>query len=302
LVHGKQIRVFLTDGSPSGIRFAELVNWTGQGFACPAGLLTKLGEWPETQRPGVYVLLGVDENGEDLAYIGESENVAHRLLSHVKNGTLEEIIEVFFFTSKDNNLTKGHIAYLERQLLLRAAKTQRFPLKNHVSPAEKALSRPELATMEEFLDNLYLVAESLGYNIFASNLKAETLGSRSELYFFATESGLKAQAMATDEGFMVKAGSTAKAGDCSSSLGPGYKLLRDELLKNGVLVDDPVGQSLVFRQDYQFRSSTAAVCVIAAQQRSGPLNWRRADGTLLKDAEEAQAAAAEKQLLDETAD
>ena len=36
---GKTIRIYLADGTATGIRHAELVNWTGQAIVCPRGRL-----------------------------------------------------------------------------------------------------------------------------------------------------------------------------------------------------------------------------------------------------------------------
>lgn len=293
--HGKQIRLFLMDGSPSGMRYA--VNWTGQVFACPSGFFGKLKDWTETQRPGVYVLLGVDAQGEDIAYIGESENVAQRLLTHVLQGTLEEIVEAFFFTSKDDNLTKSHINYLEKQLIVRASTTNRYPLKNDVLPTDKTLSKPELATMKEFLDNVLLVAESLGYNVFASNTNVDQNLSSVTLYAYETETGLTAQGWPDQEGFVVKAGSKAKTGIAATSLGAGYNALRQELVKTGVLINDPTADALIFSQDYLFRSSTAAISIVVGYQKSGPSTWRRSDGKLLEHVEADEAGNEVDQLV-----
>jgi hypothetical protein len=53
---GKSIRVFLADSTVAGIRFAEVVNWTGQAIACPRSRLGELMTWPEVAKPGVYFL------------------------------------------------------------------------------------------------------------------------------------------------------------------------------------------------------------------------------------------------------
>ena len=53
---GKSIRVYLADATVAGIRYAELVNWTGQAIACPRNRLGELSSWPEAGKPGVYVL------------------------------------------------------------------------------------------------------------------------------------------------------------------------------------------------------------------------------------------------------
>ncbi|MEI7836171.1 MAG: GIY-YIG nuclease family protein, partial [Planctomycetota bacterium] len=164
--HGKQIRLFLTDGSAGGIRYAELMNWTGQAFSCPKALFAKLKDWSETRRPGVYVLVGLNGDGKDAVYIGESENVLKRLLWHLRKSTLDDIVEAFFFTSKDDNLTKGHTTHLEQRLVKRAEEAKQYVVEYGREPSKKTLSKPETETMEEFLDHLYLVSAALGFTVF----------------------------------------------------------------------------------------------------------------------------------------
>ena len=48
---GKSVRIYLADGTPTGIRHAELVNWTGQAIVCPRTRLGELSAWEETARP-----------------------------------------------------------------------------------------------------------------------------------------------------------------------------------------------------------------------------------------------------------
>ena len=108
---GKSIRIYLADGTVTGIRHAELVNWTGQAIACPRNRIGELSGWDESKRPGVYFLFGYDDVvGQPIAYIGEAENVLYRLQSHVMNKDFWN--EVVFFTYKDKNLTKAHVKYL----------------------------------------------------------------------------------------------------------------------------------------------------------------------------------------------
>lgn len=58
MIHGKQLRLFLPDGTPSGPRYYELVNWTGQALQIPLNRIKDLisGDWPEFQSPGVYLV------------------------------------------------------------------------------------------------------------------------------------------------------------------------------------------------------------------------------------------------------
>ena len=80
---GKSIRVYLADGIATGIKHAEIVNWTGQAISCPRKRIAELKDWSESRLPGVYFLVGEDvEHDIPLVYIGESENVHERLSTH----------------------------------------------------------------------------------------------------------------------------------------------------------------------------------------------------------------------------
>lgn len=130
----KSIRIFLDTGSVTGLRHAELVNWTGQAIACPRTQVKSLANWSESRRPGVYSLFGDDpETAELSAYIGEAENVYERLQNHLANKDFWN--EVIFFTSKDDNLTKAHVKYLESKLVQVASAAGRHPLMNGNQPA-----------------------------------------------------------------------------------------------------------------------------------------------------------------------
>ena len=57
---GRQIRIFLVDGTPGGLLTAEIMNWTGHIVAAPRSDLASLLQREETSRTGVYVLVGDD--------------------------------------------------------------------------------------------------------------------------------------------------------------------------------------------------------------------------------------------------
>jgi hypothetical protein len=262
----KQLRVFLTSGDAKGIRYAELVNWTGQAFSSPRNLWGDLKEWSaETERPGVYILFGLNADGESLAYIGESENVRGRLLTHQGNPPMDELQEVVFFTSKDDNLSKGHVVFLEHMLYQRAMEAKQIRVKAGKAPSAKALSKPERATMEEFLENVYLVTSALGYDLFEMP-SAPSKGS--QVFGFSMGKGVQARGVRVADGFMVRKGS---CGVVETSTSFAYETLRKRLLDTGAIVAK--GEAIEFMQDYTFTSSSLAAAVLAGTSRSGPMSW-----------------------------
>ena len=80
--------------------------------------------------------------------------------------------------------------------------------------------------------------------------------------------------------FLVKKGSTANIA-LAKSLRPAIRELRQKLLDEGVLVNQ--GDVYSFVHEYQFKSPSAAACVIAGNPRSGMDAWRDLQGRSLKE-------------------
>ena len=109
------IKLFLVHGSPNGLRTAELSNWSGKAVSAPKTEIPELLKREELGSPGFYILTGIDpDSGDKAIYIGEAENVSNRLKGHVSKDFWNSVT---VFVSKDENLTKAHIRYLEGKLI-----------------------------------------------------------------------------------------------------------------------------------------------------------------------------------------
>jgi hypothetical protein len=289
----------MADGTVTGIRHAEIVNWTGQGIACPRKKVPELSDWEESHLPGVYFLFGQGDSEKPLAYIGEAENVFKRLQNHITNKEFWN--EVIFFTNKDENLTKAHVKFLESKLILKAFAAGRYDLENGNNPNESLLPRADRDAMEEFLDHARLILGALGHKIlepltilYSQGLSAqinsqveqtntvESDSSNSQL--FMRYKKISAQAVQTDEGIVVLKKSEAYV-KINENLGIGYKKLKEKLIQNGILVEK--GIHLVFMNDYLFNSPSAAAAVIAGQPMNGRTSWKTKSGKTLKEVEES---------------
>jgi hypothetical protein len=80
--------------------------------------------------------------------------------------------------------------------------------------------------------------------------------------------------------FLVTKGSTANIAQ-AKSLRPAIRELRQKLVDDGVLVIE--GNIYTFTCEYQFKSPSAAACVIAGNPRSGMDAWRDLKGRSLKE-------------------
>lgn len=298
MAHGRSIRIYLADGSASGIRHAEVVNWTGQAIVAPRTRVAELKDWEECQRPGVYFLMGDDPDGSrPLVYVGEAENVFDRLKQHVKDEKKDFFDQVLLLTSKDANLTKAHVKYLESRIVELVRVVDRVTLFNANTPPRPSLPRPDMAAMEEFLGPARLLMAALGFYALQPLSKASTKDQAGEtgtsdgpsgplsstvLHLKIVKRGVKATGLSTDEGFVVEKDSIGCA-TLRKTLSKGWVAYRQELIEDGSVVVD--GSKIRFQRDVLFRSSSAAASVVAGGVWGGRTGWKDASGTTLADLE-----------------
>ncbi|MGH9428545.1 MAG: GIY-YIG nuclease family protein [Terriglobia bacterium] len=123
------IKLFLVHGDAKRLRTAELSNWTGKAVAGPRSELDGVLARDEAAKSGVYFLSGTDsESGKPAVYVGEAESIRDRLRGHLDKDFWNHVL---FFISKDENLTKAHVRYLEGRLIERAKSAGRAQVGNH---------------------------------------------------------------------------------------------------------------------------------------------------------------------------
>ncbi len=119
IMNSATIKLFLPRGDAKSLRTAEISNWTGKAIAAPRTELEELLQREELDKAGIYILTGLFDplSGSPFAYIGEAEVIRERLKQHRSK---EFWISAIVFVSKDENLTKAHVRYLESRLLAEA--------------------------------------------------------------------------------------------------------------------------------------------------------------------------------------
>lgn len=282
---GVTIRLFLVEGVPDGLWTVEKSNWTGVGLMCPRGSYPKARVREELARPGVYVLVGPSDQiaGRSRIYVGEADVLSKRLDQHVKDKGFWT--RAIVFTSKDQNLNKAHVRYLESQLVRRAQDVERVEVENSTIPAAPSLSESEAAEMDAFLDEMLSIYPVLDLRAFDRIER----GAPSAVRLFAKGPNAKAEGEATSDGFVVYAGSVARAREVPSAT-PFVTGLRGLLSAEGVL--EPHGPlSLRFTRDYLFSSPSAAASAVLARNANGRTEWKNGQGQTLHEIEAASVAA-----------
>ena len=142
------IRIFLPDGVRDGLRLVEKSNWSGLGIVCPRSLLGESKSRAEFLRTGVYVLVGESEtSGLPTVYVGESDSIRPRLEQHASKKDFWTAVT--FFVSKDDNLNRAHVQYLESRLVGLASEAKRCVLDNGNVPAPPSLSEADRADADQ---------------------------------------------------------------------------------------------------------------------------------------------------------
>lgn len=304
MTFGKSIRLYLKDGTVTGLKFGEIVNHTIQAISCPRRRLSELSEYTESKRPGVYFLFGIDEvSGEPKVYIGEAENVYDRIQKHFSSKDFWN--EVILFINKDENLTKSHVKYLESRLLDISKKIGRYALDNWNQQQLPSLPPPDRDAMEEYLIYAKMLLGILGHKLLEdinvhnniNSLSSESINTPAQIVdanlnsqsdiFHLNMSGLTAKAVLTDEGIVVLKNSEA-ALEFKPSLSFANRELREKLENNGSLKSN--GNKFIFEKDTLFDSPSQAGAIIVGYSINGPANWKNADVKSIKDIEQEKVS------------
>lgn len=269
------IKIFLAKGSSSSLRTAEISNWSGKAIACSRKELEELAKREEAARPGVYFLIGNDlETGEPSVYVGEAEEVAKRLKQHLSKEFWNQVVA---FVSKDENLTKAHIKYLEGKLIAIGLEAGKGVIHNNQSSGAR-LPESDQAEMDIFLDRMLRLLPVMGTALFQlPSVSKKTIAEK----LICKIKGLVAYGNRTDNGFIVYKGSEAVLKDRASSVRA--KARREVLIEKGVLVVK--NGRLIFTKDYEFTSPSLAAATIHGGAANGLTAWKTKDGKKLKDVE-----------------
>lgn len=276
------VKIFLVHGDPDSVRTAEISNWTGKAVAGPRSQLDALLQREEANHPGVYFLTGVNpETGRYRVYIGEAEVIKARVKNHLSRDFWKTLT---FFVSKDENLTKAHIKYLEGKLIDEARLIGRYEVEQNSSGSH--LPESDAADMDVFYMRMAQLLPVLGHDFLKPISKTKPNEQADEMLYCEIKN-VKAKGQQTENGFVVLKGSEAVLEERPSTQKYPYAAnLRSQLLREGVMrrIDD----KLIFEQDYEFSSPSAAASVIHGGQANGLQSWKDSMGVSLKQREEEE--------------
>jgi predicted type IV restriction endonuclease len=269
------VKIFLAEGNPTGLRVLELFNWNGRGVIIPRDRIEASLSREDLITQGVYLLIGESEDGDGMIYIGESENLKDRVRSHNKTKDFWDTAICFF--SKDGNLNKAHVKYLEELLIAESVEAGRMKIENGNQPSRTRLSESDEAEVLIFAENIKLILSTVGYTFLKKPTEYE---SEDKEVFLCKGPDAEAKGFYSSEGLVVLQGSVARK-EIAESAKDRHLKMRPTLLADGSLKDNDE-KSYIFTKDVVFSSPSNAAQNVLARNANGWIEWKReSDGKTL---------------------
>ena len=169
-------------------------------FMIPRSNLAYLHEQEKLHKPAFYILIGEDEATKPQAYIGETENFKERVKDHDSKKAFWQ--KALVFVSKDEDMTKADVQYLEYCAIAEAKQSNSFVLnENKQIPKAPNLPEHQRDAMDEFFEDIKFLASFIGCGIF------EISQPKEEHLFYTKARGCNAKGFYNSAGFTVLKGS-----------------------------------------------------------------------------------------------
>jgi predicted GIY-YIG superfamily endonuclease len=259
-------------------------NWNGKSIKIPHIEVASCNR-DDIAQAGIYFLFCKEDDGSDAVYIGEAENVKERLMQHLRDYQSEK--ETYYWNTAvifiGRDLNKSLIRYLENRFVEIARGSKRYIVLTKNTYRNTVMKESQIAVMEEFVDNVKVVINTLGYKVFEPLVQTDSPATQidDEKLFISTGSA-NAIGKVTTEGFVVFEGATVSDKTAAKSLSEGVRKLRQKYFDDGKV------KNLVTTEDILFSSSSAAAAFLLGYSVSGPATWKTKDGRTLKDIEDSQ--------------
>lgn len=283
MAYGKSIELFLANGTADSLIIAELSNWNGKAIKIPRIEVSTCNR-DDFAQAGVYFLFCKEEDDSDSVYIGEAENVKERLVQHIRDYQTEK--EKYYWNTAivfiGRDLNKALIRYLENRIVEIARNCHRYTVLTKNTYKNTVMKESQAAAMEEFIDNVKILINALGYKVLEPLLHSEATDSAvvDDVLLYISKGIAVATGKVTSEGFVVLKGATINEKMSVKSLGSGVVKLREKYLADGKV------ENLTTTEDILFSSSSAAADFILGYSVSGPKTWTDKTGRSLKEIED----------------
>ena len=262
------ITSFYMNGSIDGPRFIQTGFSKLKLFVIPRKHLDVISKYKELDAPCFYILTGVN-NDEPTAYIGHAKSFKNRIITH--NQQKEFWKTAFAFASNDSvSLTSTDVQYFEFMAIEDAKKgNMKIVLDNKNKPHKPAIDEAREATMLRVYDEIKMLAEFAGCNVFNRTESTDDILDSNDL-FFAKSKGVTAKGLynpSTKE-FVVLKGSEIVLETVDS-----YKNKEQREIKIKESTTKKDGK-LILTADMKFTSPSGASSFVLGRPSNGWEDWK----------------------------
>lgn len=291
------IKLFVIE-SKKNLKTVDLANWVGKVFIGNRKHLELIQSIPDLAKStGLYLLLGKNlELDETYLYIGEADDVAHRIKQHAGDKNKDWFEDFIVFVSKDMDLTKAHVRYLEKSLYELANKNlTTIKLKNNSTPTGSNLADYDISYMQEFQDNMIFILNNLGLINFiqTDSQKNYHLEDTTKVFYLTLTQDRKdakgkvalAKMIITDNGYILLKGSYIESEVRPSFKKHSYYKMREKLEKENYFEPSNIKGLYQVKDDIPFKSCSAAAAIVKNRSTNGRSEWKLKNGKNLDEYE-----------------
>jgi len=286
-MRGKNINMFLMDGTATGRIKCTIANWTGVAYKIPRTELERCKNRDDLKQSGVYFLFGEStDTGKPIAYIGQAgnrkngEGILSRLLAHKRDAEKNYWNEAVVFTTSNNSFGPTEISFLENKFCNLAIAANRYEVKNANDPSPGHITEEKESEMEEFVEYARLIIGVLGHNVFEPINDAPTdippVENDEILFYLKRKNGLvDAVCRKIAKGFLVLKGSKISANVNKYAPKIVYELRKTcKISSDNILLEDVL-----------LTTPSAAAFFVGGNSATPYLDWKTKDGVTLNDFE-----------------
>ncbi len=276
-IKSKVVHIELFDGTPKGMRQIWSDVEVIEAIVVPRNNTAEVNSLITKNTLAVYLLLGENEAGKPMIYVGQTKRTKLRALEHNKKRDWWN--EIIYFINRAGGFSSDDLNYLEWFLIKKLSEAKRVELdnSNKASADEPASTRDKKANFSRYYNQIVSLTEIIGLDIFN---KIYDKTSCEPVFYCKNTKGANASAYYREDGFYVQKRSECVvdltvSGKKSSYIGP----IRERLLSEGVLKKSN-GQ-LIFIEEYKFNTPSGASQIILGTNSNGWVAWKDAAGKTL---------------------
>lgn len=274
---GKVITLYLRDGDAEGVIKCSIMNSIVVLYSFPHTRKKECQEIEHLRHSGIYVLIGTNNNEEMTVYIGQAvtrkngDGLLRRMSE--KHDSISYWTRAIAITTTDNCFGPTEVCYLENQFAEMARKAKRSKVVNGNEPSSGVVTEEMKCKLNEVISLSVLAMSALGCNVFEPLVEDQSRAQDDDLLYYQGKD-FDARCVRTDEGFVVRAGSTISK-KCAASCPNSALRLREQY-------SESIDAENKLQVDIVFPSPSGAADFVSGNSVSGNKVWHNADGESLE--------------------